>query len=151
LSDIDPDELRLLAERLLTLAETKASLLQSSASERPSFPVIADAVLADVAASELKRRASRSQYLPADLFGEGGWAILLDLFVSERKGRPISVSSACIASQVPATTALRYIAALIEYGLVERTDNQADRRVRLLSLTTHGRNATRAALEEYSR
>lgn len=151
MSDIDHDELRRLAERLLTLAETRASLLQSPASERPSYPVITDAVFADLAASELKRRASRSRYLPADLFGEGGWAILLDLFVSEQKGRPVSVSSACIASQVPATTALRYIAALIEYELVERTDNPADRRVRLLSLTTRGRNATRAALEEYSR
>jgi DNA-binding MarR family transcriptional regulator len=151
LSDIDPHELRFLAERLLTLAEAKASQQETSALERSTYLATSDDVLADVAATELKQRASRSKYLPADLFGEAGWAILLDLFVSEHKGRPVSVSSACIASQVPATTALRYIAVLIEYRLVERTDNSADRRVRLLSLTTHGRNATRAALEEYSR
>src|SRR3546814_1843272 len=38
------------------------------------------------------------------------WDMLLDLYLAaERNTRPVSISSLCIASAVPATTALRWI------------------------------------------
>lgn len=39
--------------------------------------------LVAVAEEEIRRRRFRSRYLPADLFGEAAWSILLDLYISE--------------------------------------------------------------------
>lgn len=63
-----------------------------------------------------------------DLFGEPAWDILLDLFIAREAGRQVYVSSACIAADVPATTALRWLAILQQRGLVERCDDMADGR-----------------------
>lgn len=145
----DPDELGSVAERLLVLAEAQASLLPSSASEPQSSLALVDSVLAEAAANELDRRARRSQYLPADLFGEGGWEILLQLFVSEQNGRRMSLTRAFTASQVAPTTELRYIAFLVANGLVQRSRDPADARNTVLSLTAKGRTRTRATLHEY--
>ncbi|MEZ5655102.1 MAG: hypothetical protein R3E04_04340 [Sphingobium sp.] len=43
----------------------------------------------------------------SSIFGEAAWDMLLDLFVSRSENKRVSVSSLCIASGVPATTALR--------------------------------------------
>lgn len=63
-----------------------------------------------------------------DLFGEPAWDILLDLFIAREAGRRVSVSSACIAADVPATTALRWLSALEQRGLVERQADPIDGR-----------------------
>lgn len=148
---LDPDELGPVAERLLFLAEAQASLLPSSDLEPQSSSTIADSVLAEVAAHELHRRAKRSHHLPAALFDEAGWDILLALFVSEQNGRPMSLKSACIASQVAPTTAIRYIAFMVADGLVRRSEGPAGMRNKVLNLTAKGLAATRAALQEYAR
>ena len=48
----------------------------------------------------------------AELFGEPAWDILLDAAIMEGQGRSVSVTSACLAADVPPTTALRYLSAL---------------------------------------
>lgn len=80
-------------------------------------------------------RRRRRKYLPADLFGEPGWDILLDLFAAGLQDRTISVTSACVGADVPPTTALRWIRLMEDHGLVERTEHVADQRVSLLRLT----------------
>lgn len=70
------------------------------------------------------------------LFGEPAWDILLDLFVAQKARKSISVTSACIGSQVPSTTALRWIAVLEQYGLVIREDDPKDKRRAILRLTS---------------
>jgi len=82
----------------------------------------------------------------ADLFGEPAWDILLDLLDADAHGRRISVTSASLASSVPATTGLRMIAILEERGLVMRTNDPLDRRRSHVSLTGKGRAAMQAAL-----
>lgn len=151
MTDPEREELRLVAERLMTIAETRAALQPPAVSGPAAAPTKEDCALASIAEQELERRALRPRYLPADLFGEGAWTILLDLFVSEQKGRQVSVTSACYASQVPATTALRHIALLIEFGLVSRSDHPIDKRVKLLSLTSNGLASIRSILQQYSR
>ena len=143
-----------LAERIMTLAEQQAVIVGQDTeldANSESLDVISDAMLADVASRELARRAVRARYLPADFFSEGGWAILLDLFANEHRLRPVSIKSACIASGVPATTALRCIEALISYGLISRSEGQNDRRFKLLCLTNSGRVAMRIILRQYIR
>ncbi len=82
-----------------------------------------------------KARRRRKRYLAADLFGEPGWDLLLDLFAARLQNRSISVSSACIAADVPSTTGLRWLSVLEQSGLIERIENDADQRVTWVKLT----------------
>jgi hypothetical protein len=82
-----------------------------------------------------KARRRRKSFFPADVFGEPGWDLLLDLFAARLQNRRISVSSACIAADVPLTTALRWLGLLEQFGLVERTDSDSDQRVTWVRLT----------------
>ena len=93
-----------------------------------------------------RRRRDAAFGEDADLFGEPAWDILLDLLDADAHGRRISVTSASLASSVPATTGLRMIAILEERGLVMRTDDPLDRRRSHVSLTGKGRAAMQAAL-----
>jgi DNA-binding MarR family transcriptional regulator len=93
-----------------------------------------------------RRRRDAAFGEDADLFGEPAWDILLDLLDADAHGRRISVTSASLASSVPATTGLRMIAILEERGLVVRTDDPLDRRRSHVSLTTKGRAVMQAAL-----
>jgi DNA repair protein RadC len=60
--------------------------------------------------------------------GEAGWDMLLDLYIGELAGRKTSVTSACIGSRAPPTTALRYVNALCETRRVERHRDENDAR-----------------------
>ncbi len=99
-----------------------------------------------LAEDELRRRRMRARFLPSELFGEGGWSILLDLFVSEHHGRKVSTTSACIAADVPGTTALRWLDVLESEGLIERSQTVSDKRVKYVSLTDEARSALTSLL-----
>lgn len=88
-------------------------------------------------------RRAREQTLPAHLFGEPGWDILLDLFIAKLAGKEISVTSSCIAASVPPTTALRWIDLLISDALAERVADEFDRRRSFLRITDRGYQAVR--------
>lgn len=81
----------------------------------------------------LRRR--RRNFLPAELFGEPGWDILLDLFAAKLQNRNISVSSSCIAADVPPTTALRWIKMMEQIGIIDRSINSSDMRVSWVKLS----------------
>jgi hypothetical protein len=87
----------------------------------------------------------RSECFPEWKLDEPGWTILLDLFVQSRRNRPVSIQSACIAAAVPATTALRHLAKLIELGAVIRAPDPSDARRVFVSLAAE----TEARLLEY--
>src|SRR3546814_11460790 len=58
----------------------------------------------------IRCRRLRDRYFDGDLFADPAWDMLLDLYLAaERNTRPVSISSLCIASAVPAPTALRWI------------------------------------------
>ena len=94
----------------------------------------------------LAARRRRERSLPVDLLGEPAWDILLDLLVSEAEGREVPLKSACIASRVPATTAMRCLEGLRHRGFVEHRADPGDRRRKLLALTSMGNAAIRAAI-----
>lgn len=96
---------------------------------RPSLESLSLAVEA------YRERRHRDRFFPLGTFVEPTWDILLDLFTREAEGRVTTVTSACIAARVPATTGLRYIAALTEAKLVRRVPNPWDSRSSLLELT----------------
>jgi len=76
----------------------------------------------------LQLRARRRQCFGESLFGEPAWEMLLELYDAKARGRREYVSSLCIASGVPATTALRWISHLESHGWLKRTADPRDRR-----------------------
>ncbi|HEV2866433.1 MAG TPA: winged helix DNA-binding protein [Allosphingosinicella sp.] len=116
----------------------------------PAGPESRQADLAAFARSLYKNRRRRDELMPAKLFGEPAWDILLDLFAQDCAGRETSVISACIAAAAPQTTALRYIGRLAASGLVRRLPVPSDRRRTLLRLTPKGRAAVTLVLKELS-
>lgn len=82
------------------------------------------------------RRARATLFGVPDLFGEPAWDMLVDLFIAAEEGKRISVSSLCIASAAPMTTALRWISILETRELVLRTSDPVDARRFYISLTS---------------
>lgn len=79
-------------------------------------------------------RRKRAKWLPEDLFGEPAWDILLELFVMRLQGNPVRVKNVCIASGVPATTALGWINVLEGKGMISSSADACDHRVRWIWL-----------------
>lgn len=84
------------------------------------------------------KRNRRSEFISPELLGEPAWDMLLELFMQFAGGAKVSVTSLCIASKVPATTALRYVSLLEQHGLARRTESRTDRRVSFVELTDAG-------------
>lgn len=85
----------------------------------------------------IRARRMRADFLPNDLFADPAWDMLLDLLAARLEGDRVSVSSLCIASAVPPTTALRWIRTLSEQGLVERHADPLDGRRIFIQLADH--------------
>lgn len=140
-----PHEIRELAATLLRLADALDQGWQGSnvhaifrwpnelaRIERTAFN------LAMKARAIYERRGRRREFVSGDLLGEPAWDMLLDLFMQFAGGAQVSVTSLCVASRAPASTALRYIAALEEAELVTRVDSEFDKRVTFVKLTDRG-------------
>ena len=93
------------------------------------------------AINEIRSRAKRTRFLPSYLFADPAWDILLDLYRSGLAQQRVSVSSLCTASNVPATTALRWIKTLQNEGLIDRAGDPLDARRHFVRLTDAGRTA----------
>jgi hypothetical protein len=82
----------------------------------------------------LAARRARGALLSGDWFADPAWDLLLDLLAAQYLGRRVSITSACIAAHVPATTALRWIDRLVEEGALLREDDPSDGRRSYLGL-----------------
>lgn len=147
------DDLRRIAEQLLLLADADEDADQqhtplARASTTDFVESMDPDVLAELAEALYKMRVTRKKHFPSDLFGEPGWDILLDLFIAKSHGKMVAVTSACIASQVPATTALRWLAVLEDDGWLVREQDKRDRRRTFLRLTEAGERAMACCLAE---
>jgi DNA-binding MarR family transcriptional regulator len=127
--------LRQLSEEVSRIAAALARLSSSSANGPPLSPAtIAPPqgdfapVSAEALRSMIRARRLRATYLPADLFADPAWDMLLDLLQAEIVQHRVPVSSLCIATAVPATTALRWIKAMTDRGLLVRRDDPHDGR-----------------------
>jgi len=99
--------------------------------EPPSHSQLSDPV--EIARLHLRFRRRRDSIFATagydgGVFGEPVWDMMLDLYVARSENIRIGVSSLCIASAVPATTALRYINMMVQNGLVTRHNDRKDGR-----------------------
>ncbi|WP_225204465.1 winged helix DNA-binding protein [Novosphingobium huizhouense] len=89
----------------------------------------------------IRHRQARARFLPADLFADPAWDMLLDLTAAREEHTRVSVTSLCIASGVPPTTALRWIGQMTEAGLLQRLEDETDRRRAFITLTEKAADA----------
>jgi DNA-binding MarR family transcriptional regulator len=106
----------------------------------------ANCELVVLAKSLISERSLRTRCFTELEFGEPVWDILLDLYVSGYSSRRVSVTSACIAANVPATTALRYISILTVQGILIRVLDETDARRVFVILSETARQAMREYL-----
>src|SRR4051794_8302330 len=111
--NIDPERLHQLSDEVSRVASTLAQLSMTIEAQPPApkaeVPNVAPEVAEDTVRWIIKARNLRSRFLPADLFADPAWDILLELLRAEAAQQRISVSNLCIAANAPPTTALRYI------------------------------------------
>ena len=84
-------------------------------------------------------RREREKHFGGNIFGEPAWDLLLDLFIQGERNKQVSISSACLAAAVPATTALRWIDHLVNEGHVVRVPDATDGRRIFVQLTPAAR------------
>ena len=106
--------------------------VQDPGIRRPSLP---DPNLLEKIA---RNRRRRNQHFGDRLFDDPAWDMILDLAIARARFRRVSVTSLCIASGVPSTTALRWITVLVERGLCQRENDDRDKRRSFISLTDAG-------------
>lgn len=82
----------------------------------------------------IRQRQLRARFFDGDLFADPAWDMLLDLTAARAEHSRVSVTSLCIASGVPTTTALRWIGQMTETGLLQRVNDETDRRRAFITL-----------------
>lgn len=147
-----PEELRRLAEELLLIADRDSGFQERPHRQTGNDPgILADPdFLLQLANAIYRTRQIRARHVPIDFLGEPAWDILLDLFIAKRNGKRESITSACIASQVAPTTALRWIGLLVADGWTVRERDETDQRRSLLRLSNKGETAVTHFLTDAS-
>lgn len=134
-----------IAEALARLAE--APLANGAEDEAAGLPVAIDARLVR---RVIRLRRDRERHFPAEIFADPAWDMLLDLAAARLEGQRVSVSSLCIASAVPTTTALRWIRSLSQAGIFERRTDENDARRTWIALSDGGSDAVMAWLRRFA-
>ena len=89
----------------------------------------------------IRQRQLRAKFFDRELFADPAWDILLDLTAARAEHTRVSVTSLCIASGVPPTTALRWIGQMSSAGLLARLEDDADRRRAFIALSDKAADA----------
>lgn len=82
-----------------------------------------------------KMRARRNALLGVHLFRDPAWDMLLELVAARIERRAVTVSTLCVASGVPQTTALRHLDRMEDAEVVIRSGDFSDQRRVLVALT----------------
>jgi len=83
----------------------------------------------------IRQRQLRGRFFEGELFADPAWDMLLDLTAARAEHKRVSVTSLCIASGVPPTTALRWISQMSDLGLFCRAEDETDRRRAFITLS----------------
>lgn len=83
----------------------------------------------------IRQRQMRGRFFQSELFADPAWDMLLDLTAARVEHKRVSVTSLCLASGVPPTTALRWISQMTELGLFSRAEDDTDRRRAFITIS----------------
>lgn len=119
------------AERLLQMSGELRLLAEALA----PFDGPAPLVCARTVRTMIRLRRLRRQIFEGNLFLDPAWDMMLDLLAARLETKRVSVSSLCLASGAPPTTALRWIRALEGRGVLVRSADPKDGRRVYVSLS----------------
>lgn len=105
-------------------------------------------VSAEKVRAVIRARRARTRYFSDELFADPAWDMLLELFRAELAQQRTAISNLCIASAVPATTALRWINTMVQSGLLYRRNDPVDGRRIFVELTPETHDALRRYFAE---
>lgn len=135
-SDRNAERLRQLSDEVSRIASTLARLSTTPLIPGPPLATEAESsanikpISAETIRSVIRARRLRSHYFRDELFADPAWDMMLDLLQAEIAQLRVPVSSLCIAAAVPATTALRWLKAMVDEGIfIRRADPYDGRRV----------------------
>lgn len=98
----------------------------------------------------LHARRVRVHHFNRAMFGEPAWDILLLLYLAESAEARKTIGQLAASVETPLTTVLRWVGYLENEQLVERVDHPTDRRIAFIQLTSKGRDAFEAFLNDIS-
>ena len=151
-ADRSADRLRQLSEEVSRIAATLARLSSGPPAApqaiEPALHGDAPAVSTETVRSVIRARRLRSRYFAEELFADPAWDMLLDLLQAEISHLRVPVSSLCIAAAVPATTALRWLKAMVGQGLFLRRADPHDGRRVFVELAPEASRALRSYFAE---
>lgn len=84
-------------------------------------------------------RRARHRHLPADIFSNASYDMLLDLYENSLKGRAISLTSLATVTGVPLSTAVRRVEELEARGYCKRHTDPSDGRRFMMKITDAGK------------
>lgn len=109
-------------------AASPAMESETQPSDPPQGAEYDKAELAGFIRELLRKETKRRSIGGGLLFGDPAWEMLLDLLLARLEDRRVSVSSACIASGAPMSTALRLVRRLDAEGVLIKIPDEKDRR-----------------------
>lgn len=118
------------AARLRQMAHDLAAMAEALTLSESVPPVMARLT----ARTEIRRVAVRHAIFGPSI-DEASWMMLLDLYLAIAADRRVSISSLCLASRVPPTTALVRVRTMAHSGLIRRERDRRDARRHWASLT----------------
>lgn len=99
----------------------------------------------------LMARTLRAKHFDPEIMQDPAWTMLLELAWADLEGEKVSITSVCIASGAPDTTALRYLKMLENEELVGRRPDIKDGRRNWVFLTPVARVKLSKMLQELRR
>ncbi len=93
-------------------------------------------------------RRAQASILPPWLLGDPSLDILIESYIAGSEQRDLPLTEACnIATGGTPAITLRWVALLVDRGLLERTDRQSGGRCRSIRLTAHGMDLVTRCLQ----
>ncbi|WCT74213.1 hypothetical protein PQ455_02995 [Sphingomonas naphthae] len=124
-------------------------LLEGATSRFEMAPKAGQPVTVSALGRDLYKVSRRfEQLVGAHMAANPVWNMMLDLLVAEEDGTRVSVTSLCIASGEPTTSALRHISQLERLGWVTRVADDTDHRRSWVSLTGEAADKMRRTLAD---
>lgn len=148
------ERLRQLSDEVNRIASTLARLSNErriAAAEPEAAGGAVPQVSVQTVRAVIRARRLRSSYFPADLFADPAWDMMLDLLQAEIAQLRVPVSSVCLAADVPATTALRWLKMMVAKGLFIRHSDPHDGRRVFVELAPRTSEALRRYFGEIER
>jgi hypothetical protein len=105
---------------------------------RPAISFGQSSELIDAVRTLCRYEQERNRTFDPSLFANPLWDIFLDAFLASVRGEILSVKAACLAADLPKSTALRHLDHLCDAGLLHRSPHPFDSRSNHVAVSNSG-------------